>query len=375
MSNLNEDSIFTKLGLTAEQTEILYNMEYLKTMQDSIAEKDSKKYSLKREWLDRWKNEISSAFSKDISADNSSINWMSEPDLVEAVVTEYKSFENKTWVYLAVFEAMLFIPYYPLDFETSTKNGKTAKKPSKTYNSLKFSQDDRWATYFVDTLSKKVGVHNNIVERFRKCFQKSVDRLSGKTKNIIIAAVSVVAVAAITAATAGIAAPFIATALVGAEFAGLSGAALVSASLALLGGGAIAIGGAGMAGGVAVIVGGGALLGFTVSSAAAGGLAALGVFNNKDATISQAARLEVTIREILLNVQKDIQFAQKVLQKFKEQIKKLNENLERMKTDSETKNKEIKIIKENIEILKKSMYETEKFVSSYEIGAEVAENQ
>ena len=70
----------------------------------------------------------------------------------------------------------------------------------------------------------------------------------------------------IALATAGLAAPAIATAIGGVM--GLSGAAAASAGLAFLGGGAIAAGGFGMAGGFVVLVGGGGLLGAATSMSA-----------------------------------------------------------------------------------------------------------
>ena len=80
-------------------------------------------------------------------------------------------------------------------------------------------------------------------------------------KGLLVGGAITAGIAIVTIATAGALAGPIAVALVGSNFAGLSGAALTSACLAYLGGGAIAAGGAGMLGGTAVIVGGGAALG------------------------------------------------------------------------------------------------------------------
>jgi hypothetical protein len=72
-------------------------------------------------------------------------------------------------------------------------------------------------------------------------------------KGVLIGGAITAGIAIITIATAGVLAPAIAVALVGSNFAGLSGASLTSACLAYLGGGAIAIEGAGMAGGTIAI--------------------------------------------------------------------------------------------------------------------------
>ena len=89
-------------------------------------------------------------------------------------------------------------------------------------------------------------------------------------------------------------------ALVGSNFAGLSGAAVTSACLAYLGGGAIAAGGAGMLGGTIAIVGGGAALGIGVGAGVGGAVGAVGIVGEK-ATIIQSTKLLTSIREIFLN--------------------------------------------------------------------------
>ena len=104
------------------------------------------------------------------------------------------------------------------------------------------------------------------VKRLRKCYSSVLRELNEVLKTAITSIVIAAGITIAAVATAGAFAPAIAVALVGSNFAGLSGAALTSACLAYLGGGAIAIGGAGMAGGTIAIVGGGAALGLGVGA-------------------------------------------------------------------------------------------------------------
>ncbi|OAI39290.1 hypothetical protein AYO39_00400 [Actinobacteria bacterium SCGC AG-212-D09] len=95
------------------------------------------------------------------------------------------------------------------------------------------------------------------------------------------------------AATAGLAAPFIASAVGGA--AGLAGAAALLHGMALLGGGSLAAGGLGMAGGFWILTGTGALVGATGVTAAAA-LISLGA----EAAETELIKLQVSFAHIIL---------------------------------------------------------------------------
>lgn len=177
--------------------------------------------------------------------------------------------------------------------------------------------------------------------------------------------------------TAGAFAPSIAVILVGSNFAGLSGAALTSACLAYLGGGAIAVGGLGMAGGTVVIVGGGAILGMGIGAGVGGAVGAAGVLGKKN-TILQSAKLMVSIKEIFLNDEKDVEYSNAVYEQYVQNIMNIEKGLVelRMKADV-AKGNEKKLLKAQIKeaedsvdamkIARKSML---KFQSSFEVGLE-----
>ena len=80
-----------------------------------------------------------------------------------------------------------------------------------------------------------------LLDRFKKTYQKTINKLSGKIRKVALGAVSVVAVSAAAAVPAGVFAGPVAAALFESNFAGLTGAALTSACLAMAGGGAIAV--------------------------------------------------------------------------------------------------------------------------------------
>ena len=115
-------------------------------------------------------------------------------------------------------------------------------------------------------------------------------------------------------------------ALVGSNFAGLSGAALTSACLAYLGGGAIAAGGAGMLGGTIAIVGGGAALGIGVGAGVGGAVGSAGLLGKKN-TIMQSAKLLTSVREIFLNDEHDVEFSNSVYEQYLQNITEVEKGL------------------------------------------------
>lgn len=263
-----------------------------------------------------------------------------------------QSENSKLWYYLAVMEAELFEPYYPLG----------TKEENKKFKELKF----RRKTFIKEFVQTSGQIEPSFIGRVNKTYQAAIARMEGRYGKIAVGALSAVAIAAITAATAGVMAGPIAVALVGGNFT-FGGAALTSASLALLGGGSIAAGGAGMAGGVATIVGGGALLGMAVGGTASAAVTGL-LLATPEMTLKMAAKLEVTIREILLNAQHDVPGAYQILSNYKEELKRLKYIVVELE-EKDTKDKaQIKSLNKSIKYITTSIDSLDKFVSSYEIG-------
>ena len=144
----------------------------------------------------------------------------------------------------------------------------------------------------------------------------------------------------------GIAAPFIGG-MIGASM-GLSGAAAVNAGLAALGGGSLAAGGFGMAGGTVVLVGGGALLGCGVG---AGGGRLLASITPESALLS-SAKLEVVLREFVLQGQKDTARVQEILLAQRKTIHALEEEVDRLKLAGEESDKRLKELEQAVKLLR-----------------------
>ena len=365
-----------KLGLTLEQTEILYNLEYLVTLNDIQTTKipigGENIRSLKRQWLDEWQQTMTNGFASFVQIPGATLHWYSTSELLDQIE---KNKPSGTWFRLALLEAMLFDPYYPLTLETDKKGNSV---PSKKYTSLHnpvFGFNKTTAEHYLDSLFPDTYYTKGYIKRLRKCHNKVIRELNEVLKTVLTSLTITAAITVATIATAGAFAPSIAVALVGSNFAGLSGAALTSACLAYLGGGAIAVGGMGMAGGTIAIVGGGAILGLGVGAGVGGAVGAAGVLGKKN-TILQSAKLIVSVREIFLNDEHDLAYSNTVYEQYVDNIMEIEKGLVELRLQQDVaKGKDKKLLKakikeaedsvEAMKIARKSML---KFHSSFEAG-------
>lgn len=365
-----------KFGLTIEQTEILYNLEYHKVINDIRCTKspigNERTKLLKKDWLEEWQKYMTAGFSSFLQMDGAELHWYSEQELIEKVGQNEPS---GTWFRLVLLEAILFEPYYPLNLEKDKKGNDI---PSKKYKDLQ----NPLAAYkkgegdaYLDTLFTGAYYTDGYIKRLRKCYGKVQRELNEMLKTALTSVAVAAGIAIVVIATAGAFAPAIAVALVGSNFAGLSGTALTSACLAYLGGGAVAIGGAGMAGGTMAIVGGGAALGLGVGAGVGGAVSAVGLAGKKN-TIRQSSKLLVAVREIFLNDEHDLVYSNSIYEQYVRNIAEIEKGLVelRLKVDvASGKEKkmlkaEIKEAEDSVEAMKIARKSMVKFASSFEAG-------
>lgn len=347
----NKSDVLSMFGLNADQMVLMFSMEKLLIEREINNSKTNK--DIKQDWLKEWEESLLIYLSN--STSNKYTNLLNENEIQESINHILTNSINNTWYYLIILELTLFKPYYSLSKDT---------KQDKVYSKLKYIDQ----TEFIKELVRKNKVMDELfIDRFKKTYSKTISRISGKNTKIALALVSTIAIAAITAATAGAFTGPIAVYLLGAQFVGLSGAALTSAALAMLGGGAIAIGGSGIAGGALVIVGGGALLGLASGGTVVGAVT-MYVVSLPQLALTQAAKLEVVLKEIVVNSQKDIVSAQTLLQNYKDQISKLSYDLTQMKLNLNENKKTIKSMEQSINYMESAYKNSSIFVSSYETG-------
>lgn len=371
---------YDKFGISEEQTEILYNLEYYKILNDVETTKilvgGDKINQLKREWLEEWKTYITMGYAGFINKVDAKINWYSSEELDKKIELNNP---NKPWFRLVLLEAMLFEPYYALSTETDKKGNEVpSKKYSVLNNPITGYNKNSGDKYLNEVYAEKYQLPG-YVKRLRKCYDKMCRELNEVLKTAITSIAITAGITIVTVITAGSLAPAIAVTLVGSNFAGLSGAALTSACLAYVGGGAIAAGGLGMSGGIATIVGGGAILGLGVGAGVGSAVGAVSLMGKKN-TILQSAKLMVSVREIFLNDERDIEYSNTVYEKYVQNIADIEKGLIELQlkanvADNKQKKKlkaEIKSAEDTVKAMKIAMKSMNKFISSYETGVGIS---
>lgn len=364
------DNLLEAFGLTERQTVLLYSVQAAIAEHDYELDGDPNPEKLK--WISKWKKVLKENWEKALKEiakkalpeENGEKTLQTQfPPLIDKMVLyrelreEVDRHENKTWFYILVLECITFRPFTPLTEEDNKE---------KTYSKCKFNEKAGY-DYLKSLLVNTDRIPADRIDRLKKVYEDNINRISGRIIKIFAQIASTIAVGAIAAALAATFAGPIAVAILGSQFAGLHGAALVSACLAMLGGGAIAVGGAGMAGGVAVIAGGGALLGLAAGGAANGAVSLLAA-SSPDFTLTQAAKLETILREIILNAQHDVKTAQKIIARLEDRIVEMQNKLTELELKDKENKKAIQNLKESINYMKNSHTEMRKFTSAYEIG-------
>ena len=371
---------YDKFGISEEQTEILYNLEYYKILNDIETTKilvgGDKINQLKREWLEEWKTYITMGYAGFINKVDAKINWYSSEELDKKIELNNP---NKPWFRLVLLEAMLFEPYYALSTETDKKGNEVpSKKYSVLNNPITGYNKNSGDKYLNEVYAEKYQLPG-CVKRLRKCYDKVCRELNEVLKIAITSIAITAGITIVTVITAGSFAPAIAVTLVGSNFAGLSGAALTSACLAYVGTGAIAAGGLGMSGGLAAIVGGGAILGLGVGAGVGSAVGAVSLMEKKN-TILQSAKLMVSVREIFLNDERDIEYSNTVYEKYVQNIADIEKDLIELQlkanvADNKQKKKlkaEIKSAEDTVKAMKIAMKSMNIFISSYETGVGIS---
>lgn len=313
------DIIENCFKLNEKQTRILYSIESLLVQKD--IDKSKSHIFAKEHWLTKWQNTI-----KKFIGDFGLVFPKTISEIISTIKKELEEAGENKWLKMALLEASLFVPYYPLtsdeksesdivDFTECTEEDiKLAEERVKAKNKELFEAMKSYDTDFeilseisITTLGED---EKDYPESCKKTFNKNQDIISDRLKkNVFIFGGAAVGATVLAVVSAGMAGP-IAVALVGSGFPGLTGAALTSASLAAIGGGAIAAGGAGMAGGAALVVGGGAILGLVGGGGAVISAEALrsinkGTFNKADleAMIQSLSKLVTVTVKVLDSLQ------------------------------------------------------------------------
>lgn len=337
-----ESDFLRDFALNQKETSVLVSLQKSLITED-ISETENQEIKEKKKiWLEKWEELVTKGFAE-IKGDSPKPKFLTEKEInkeIEAIK------DKRLQAALILLEFVLFKPYF-----------KIATNKEDIINSAKFKGlkiGIKPKNDYYKNISTALGFDSDKALDFYKLNKKTVNQLSGKNKKIILASITGIALGALTF---GIAAPAIGAG-VGAA-AGLSGAAATSAGLAAIGGGSIAAGGLGIAGGTAILVGGGSLLGLSLGAGSSLLLAAM----NKNTAIFLSAKMEVTLKEIILQGQYDIAKIQEIFFQQNEAIKIMKSEIKKLDKSQKEDAKRIKELGKVIRILKKSRNRTQNIIN------------
>ncbi len=320
-------AIENKLGLSLEQTEILYNLEYQIVRQDAFATKGIEATVHKLNWLQEWTDYMEKGYVAFTGAVGAELHWYTEDELKKRI-REQDPLQR--WFKQVLLETIIFKPYFPVGTALD-KDGKQI--PDERYRDLYKTGINRTVRdrYLEQTYSLPY-CGKGYIKRLVKAYEGAKNAVKGDLKKTIKAAVVVGGSVVLAALSMGTMAPSIAVYLVGSSFAGLHGAALTSACLAYLGGGAIAAGGMGMAGGTVAIIGGGAVLGLGVGAGADVAIVKTEIVAS-DTVITDSAKLLTNVSEIFLASENDTDCVRDTIERYTDRLLEEKQRLSKWKLE------------------------------------------
>lgn len=320
-----------RFELNINQLKILYSFQYLITKEDIGKTKGQRRFA-KRQWLQSWSASIHDYLS---ALDAGYTRQFYTPnEMKQAVNTELtNSPSNRTWYPIAVLESTLFIPYTEL-----LRN----KVDDKEYRKLKFIKQTKYIKMIV---GERGIIKSEDVDRLEKAYKKAHAQIRESGSRV--------------------------RAIMGLESTRTKGIPLTTTSLVTARSGTIPVGELETAREGVVIIGGGALLGLASGELGVGSMNLL-IASSPDFTLLQAARLEVVVKEIILNKRKNIVVAKHILEDYAEQIKKLSKDIQDLESEGYDREsqKGIKNLNQSLKYMQKAYVNMNTFASYFNIGME-----
>lgn len=342
----------SEFGLTFKQTCLLFCLERQIVVDDIVSSKANGKLedSVKKQaWLNAWDASINN-FLNNLKEEHNilvDITKFDSKKLLEQILNEETSVEIKAWRYLILLECTLFTPYFPLENSKDIDNENFIERIKKLYDGLSLKDENQKLSLL--KIAELLNIDFKYIDIFKERYREALRSLSSFWKKVLLAGGTgmlvavVIALLFINPIAAFFAAP------------GLAGAAAFSAGMAALGGGAIAAGGFGIAGGISVLVGGALLIGGSTGV----GIGTL-LASPSELVLTELAKMEVVLKEIILGIQHDTKMIQEIIMKLNDNLNNLQKEVARLYIENEGNKKKIKNLEESIEYLKKAIDEFQK---------------
>ncbi len=342
----------SEFGLTFKQTCLLFSWERQIVVDDIVSSKANDKLedaAKKQAWLNTWDVSINN-FLNNLGEEHNILIDITQFDpkkLLDQILNEETAVTIKAWRYLILLECTLFTPYYPLEQPKAIDKENFIDKIKKLFDGLSLNKESQKSRLI--KIAELLNIDSKYIDIFIKRHQEALRSLSGFWKKVLLTGGTGMLVAiAITLCFINPIAAFFAAP-------GLFGAAAFNAGMAALGGGAIAAGGFGIAGGMAVLIGGALVFG----GCAGGGIGALAA-SNPQIVMTELAKMEVVLKEIILGIQHDTKMMQEIVMKLNDNLNDMRKDVARLNIENEENKEKIKNLEESIEYLKKAIDEFQK---------------
>lgn len=341
-------SFISEFGLTFKQTCLLFALERQIVKSDIVSDRIDNKWAdaeKKQLWLDRWDTHINN-FLSSLNEKNVELIDISTIDikrLYENIISEDHSNNSKIWKYLILLECTLFTPYYSFA-ESKNSDERFIDKIKKIFDGLSLNKNTQKTS--LRGTATLLNIDLKYINIFKDRYQEALRSLSGFWTKVLLAGGAGMVTAVIIALLLinPIAGMFAAP--------GLVGIAAFNSGLAALGGGAIAAGGFGIAGGIAVLVGGALII---------GGCTGVGISTLASTApqlvLSELAKMEVVLKEIVVGVQKDMKLMQEIILQLHNNLNEVQNEMLKLKLESEKNKEKIKNLEEAVEYMKKAVNE------------------
>lgn len=304
--NYSSDLI-SMFGLNEEQFIIKASIE--KLLIDKDIQTGNKK-AAKQMWLKEWEE----PYLKYISTitNNENIVFLDENGIVEAIRDMQSHGMNMTWYYLLMFEMTHFWPYSPI--------GANSKNDS-VYMKLKFSDQ----TNAIKDLVRRNNIMDvELIDQYMKSYSSSISKLNETTKKNLIAIACILA--AVTLTAIGFLTILEIMILIGIGFVVKYFYSYYNRLLTIIGGSYVPLGATGKTGDPLAIIGGGAMLGL-LNEGPEVDVTFAHIASSNQSALTQSAKLETVIKEILINTLNDSNNSRIVLQKFRAHLDSLTNDI------------------------------------------------
>ncbi|MBE9093896.1 acyl carrier protein [Tychonema sp. LEGE 07203] len=180
-TSIEENSLaIKKLGLTLEETRIMFSYQYHLVQDDIDRESDYNKQSLKQEWLSEWQKSTTLFLNSKISSetpDNRSLKLIANFQLLQKFVQSHLICPNNQFTRrLVLLEVTLFQAYYSL-----------GDSRDEAFKDLKIADEER-LTSKLKFFAGKLEIDVNSVYRFKSNYKEAIKVIQGGINPLLIGA-------------------------------------------------------------------------------------------------------------------------------------------------------------------------------------------